>query len=458
MTQAAAAILKTVTGTAPLSLPNAVSRAIKSLTQYGLCTQSTTPTPSSPVDIVCNNGALKMSPNLCSSIQMGAVSPNGGITTGGNRVRTDKIAVKPSTTYAYSTNLKSAAGTSVYAIICLYDASDAVISRTSNNPASGTFTTTEDSDYVYLCWYTNSGVDESVLQTAWAQVEEGASATPYRAYASIYAGGSHPGKNLANVNEQTALVRYYINAQGVVSADANNWMYQDYVRVKPNTQYTLSMSQPVYYVTISEYSTAADSGFVVRKTGSSGSNTSLTITTEATTNYIRFGANINRAEVTLEQVLAINWQLEAGATATAYEPYEEIPYQPEVLTVRGKNMLNPASIHQGTLNGTNGKVVDASNRCYCDFIKINSGDVIYISTKTGTPPVYSNLFLYSEPDEDTFVGVANGTPVIVLYSLETETAEQVAGQPLHTSAGTNVVDVVSNVSPTQLSVEYYTSA
>ena len=58
--QAASVILETVTGTSPLSLTNAVAQAIYSLTQTGKCTQASTPTPSDPVDIYCNNGALKM--------------------------------------------------------------------------------------------------------------------------------------------------------------------------------------------------------------------------------------------------------------------------------------------------------------------------------------------------------------------------------------------------------------
>lgn len=52
-------VLKTVTGNAPLTLANAVERAIKILTQTGLCTQASTPTPSAPVAIKCNNGEIK---------------------------------------------------------------------------------------------------------------------------------------------------------------------------------------------------------------------------------------------------------------------------------------------------------------------------------------------------------------------------------------------------------------
>lgn len=60
MLQAASAIVKTVTGTLPLELSNAIYHPIVSLTRYGLCTQDGTPTTSAPVDIMCNNGALRM--------------------------------------------------------------------------------------------------------------------------------------------------------------------------------------------------------------------------------------------------------------------------------------------------------------------------------------------------------------------------------------------------------------
>ena len=50
----------TVEGEAPITLADAIHGAIRSLIQYGLCYQASTPTPAAPVDIVCNNGTLKM--------------------------------------------------------------------------------------------------------------------------------------------------------------------------------------------------------------------------------------------------------------------------------------------------------------------------------------------------------------------------------------------------------------
>lgn len=53
-------VLVTVTGLTPLVLANALAGQITSLTQTGKCVQNGTPTPEAPVNIVCNNGALRM--------------------------------------------------------------------------------------------------------------------------------------------------------------------------------------------------------------------------------------------------------------------------------------------------------------------------------------------------------------------------------------------------------------
>lgn len=53
-------VLFTIGGFSPLVLEEAVSKEIHSLVQYGKIIQNGTPTPDSPVDLVCNNGALRM--------------------------------------------------------------------------------------------------------------------------------------------------------------------------------------------------------------------------------------------------------------------------------------------------------------------------------------------------------------------------------------------------------------
>lgn len=48
-----------VNGFSPLSLPSAIQAPIVYLKQKGVCEQNGTPTPSAPIDIKCNNGAIK---------------------------------------------------------------------------------------------------------------------------------------------------------------------------------------------------------------------------------------------------------------------------------------------------------------------------------------------------------------------------------------------------------------
>lgn len=69
-------VLQTVTGISPLTLLNVARRGIKSLTQFGKCEQTGTPTPSVPVDIKCNNGALKTYPPRGTSSQASTPSPS----------------------------------------------------------------------------------------------------------------------------------------------------------------------------------------------------------------------------------------------------------------------------------------------------------------------------------------------------------------------------------------------
>lgn len=183
--------------------------------------------------------------------------------------------------------------------------------------------------------------------------------------------------NMANVNAQTALIGYYTSAQGVVTKDMYNWMYQQFIPVKPNTTYTLSMSSAVYFVSISEYATAQDSGFIVRKAGSTGANTQLTITTGATTNFVRFGTNIDRTEVTLEEVLAINWMLNEGGTALPYTPYVEggiyTDGTVETIWAHGKNLFDKNSYTEinAYVNSNTGSLTQGSpgeSTQYCAVI------------------------------------------------------------------------------------------
>lgn len=65
--------IQTVTGNDSLALSNSAARPLLGMTQTGVVSQDATPTPNAPVNIVCNNGALRLSPNLL----LGAVYTDG---------------------------------------------------------------------------------------------------------------------------------------------------------------------------------------------------------------------------------------------------------------------------------------------------------------------------------------------------------------------------------------------
>lgn len=315
--------------------------------------------------------------------------------------------------------------------------------------------------------------------------------------------------NICDVNAQTISLGYYISAQGVVTADANNWIYQAFIPVKPNTTYTLSMSSAVYYVSISEYSTADDSGFIVRKAGSTGTNTTLTITTGATTNFVRFGTNIDRTEVTLEEVLAINWMLNEGGTALPYAPYTESgiyvdgtieTIQDSLSNTATAEMLLKVGNYQDTQEVLSGhitrnigiKVLDgtenwqlATNTNLVQFYTASTQGIIAnnVSIYSTIAPYGCTVATRTEYDYGCYSGnsgnlcfqmkgsatlttvnawttflaaqYAAGTPVIVVYPLATPTTETVTRQHLTTKEGTNTISVTqASISNLDLEAKY----
>ena len=314
-------------------------------------------------------------------------------------------------------------------------------------------------------------------------------------------------KNMANVNSQTVLIGYYISAQGAVTADTNNWIYQDFIPVKPNTTYTLTISTPVWYVTISEYSTADDSGFIIRNAGRAGDNTTLTITTGATTNYVRFGTNIDKTEVTLEEVLAINWQLEQWNTPTPYHEYVEWWIYTVWTTETVEDELSNTATAEMLLKvwdyvdeqeilswdvtrnigikvmtgnetfqaGTNGWI---SEDTITDNLK---GTYIPICTHFGgtdtTPAANSNtvrVYYTSQNVPRVYFGVDKtiyntagvfkqwltdqynaGTPVIIIYPLATATTKSVAWQTLDIQTWSNRIEITqASIDNLPLEIQY----
>lgn len=72
----------TVTGTESVTLDSAVNNSISNVTLSGLCVQADTPTPSTPADIVCNNGIIKC--NRIINRYGGSINDSGVIVSNSN--------------------------------------------------------------------------------------------------------------------------------------------------------------------------------------------------------------------------------------------------------------------------------------------------------------------------------------------------------------------------------------
>lgn len=177
-------------------------------------------------------------------------------------------------------------------------------------------------------------------------------------------------RNKVNVIADNVAVGKYISATGVLTDSENNFTYMPYVPVKPNTTYTLTYSSPIYFGSVSEYSSAEDAGFVVRQTKTSTSLnepfdlTEFTFTTGATTNYVRFGCNMYKNQsLTIDDVLALNYMLAESATAVPYAPYVGdnggiyTDGTVETINVHGKNLFNVSAnpLEQGGIASNDGQ-------------------------------------------------------------------------------------------------------
>lgn len=187
----AAAVIQTVTGTVPLTLENAISHAIHALTQYGLCTQASTPTPSAPQDILCNNGVLTASKNIFDGgYTLGGTITNSGAdgSTNAARLRLDYTLLPPGT-YTLSTN-----GICNNTVVWAYSsATGSGATKLSTDSAFSllpfTFTLSEAKYVRAMC--RNSNNPTLTAENAGAfQIEAGESATEYMAPGLVYASGT----------------------------------------------------------------------------------------------------------------------------------------------------------------------------------------------------------------------------------------------------------------------------
>lgn len=194
--------------------------------------------------------------------------------------------------------------------------------------SSGSFTTAANAKYILGEIIIYSG--QTINKTFYPQLEEGSIATSYEPYTGGIASpnpqypqdiqvvsGSNVinidnanNKNLFNKNSNIVIPGYIDAAGNIITRDTTLFYQDKFIKVKPNTKYTISSNASTLY-RIAEYSSNKE--FLSRKYNGDASN-SYTITTSSNTYYIKLAGTL----ITVLDSL----QIEEGSTATIYEPYQ----------------------------------------------------------------------------------------------------------------------------------------
>lgn len=185
----------TVSGNGSVSLNNAIANGLISVTLTGGCEQNGTPTPTNPVDIICNNGAIKSSKNI--------FDKTSNPTAAGSVTTYWEIQV-PNGTYTCSTNIpNSGSSANVW-----FDIQTGFSSNVNPVYASQPRTITVTEGVLYVAVRSGSFYDSLMSGERWVQVEQGDTATTYYPY-GIYTDGNI--ETISDGNGNTAIAEYLLS-------------------------------------------------------------------------------------------------------------------------------------------------------------------------------------------------------------------------------------------------------
>lgn len=316
----------------------------------------TTPAPEQPLDINCNNGVVKLSPNLLnanvasmsqaaapsSSISIdfnkwyAGVAYNGYMTP--NRVRSFSSGVgtitftgadnsygcarffklKPNTNYVVSCSNPTA--DRKCAIMCYIDNGNNTYMATTQikTPYALPLQFTTNDNVVYgIVLY--SPQDTSITYTN-LQLEEGSTPTPYMPYGAIYADGitetvEVTGKNLMDGENEFG----NLDGDGQPSGSSKNYIRtKNFTTIEPNKTYTIKVNNrnnasQSYILFYDE-----NKNLLARTSAAAMIQSFYYFTTPANSKYIKAFIYAGTA---WEELFDWQIQLEYGNTATDYEPY-----------------------------------------------------------------------------------------------------------------------------------------
>lgn len=310
--------------------------------------------------------------------------------------------------------------------------------------------------------------------------------------------------NLLDMATENIVLGKYINNSGVISDSGPNFYNSKYIPVVAGGTYTWSTSSSISYFSVMEY--GSDYAFK-KRTLFSNAGTSGSITLRSDTAFVLIGSNMDSTDVTLDKIAAVDWQFEKGSSATAYKPYSPTGIYTDgtVETIEdtiGNTATTETLLSVDTYTDQQ-EVISGSITKKCGAVILDSSLVwTYDSTYGRVNATIPNLWgssvartvsgfcthfkwlshqesissitagqCYSAGANRIFLHISQtsaaafsawldaqrdaGTPVIIVFPLETATTGSVAGQTLQVQAGDNTLEITqASLSGLELEAEY----
>lgn len=432
----------TASGNSPLTLTNALAHSIKSLTQTGLCTQASTPTPSSPVEIKCNNGALRMvDDELPSGYKrvLGFQCANNAMwqITGFKLRGSDTVRISFSVTQACNVF-------GCYQGTDANDNYDLYVSTTAGSKylryGNGTFLSywsSADLGERFDVVFTPTGTSGMPQDSTWTEKTfESANDMLIGSTTTTGTSSKLRGNLYGNivVDGRLKLIpceRLSDNVLGYYDTISETFY-------EPYTGFTGAVSLGYDGQHYSMQVVGADEVLTVSATGADPQTASvvdlLAIPSHADTQEIISG------EVRRKIGYYVFDGTETFSTSTAYG--KSVLFQSASVKWGATKDCTPVCSHfQGVAQASS---TQPEGTCF-----FNASGHFYFRVADNDPAAFKTWLA------DLY---AAGTPVILLFARSTETTETVTAQPLNTAAGDNTVIVTAEVSPISLAVEYANAA
>ena len=463
------------------------------------------PTPETPIDIWCNNGVLKLSPNLVdfNETRINSSTWNSADKTKGFEVYADVYGKSVGDTMLTNANVfgvfvPCAYGKSVSmnffnyspypnrAVYCEItedgkcNTSPAIYYNTLSDTWNNyTFTITQpDSIGFVIEWYVSGDKVRNYTKENYMIISGTTQPTVYIPYGQIYTDGTVEivGIRAGNLVDNSIL-GVNINTSGEIVSSSATFIVHT-APVTPGETYTCNEVSTFAY-----YTSKPDIGSVSYNNNRTVStNTTFTVPNDPTIKYVAFRNSSN------DSWLVKGSTKYNGGTATAEMLLKVGDYQDEQSVTSGAVTRNIGVL---VLDGTeNWSVAHAATYTYTVHISEAAGQSSWSNLGglcshlswyvSNTTPSYTNTnpnTLWFNPSRDLRVKTNSnfatltdwtnylkaqynaGTPVIVVYPLAEPTTESVTGQPLSVQTGTNILTITqASIDNLTMEISYKTTS